>query len=73
MNTAAWAECPGGPQSQAPMNEGRGTVSPRVLIWNPESYLILNTWKPVGPGNANTQRPCSVVERELTLESEVLA
>lgn len=46
----------------------QGTASPSV----PVSCLILETWKPLGPGNAHVQRPCSVVERDLALRSEVL-
>ena len=50
------------------MNGGRGTASPGV----PVSYLILETWKPLGPGSAHAQGPCSVVERELAWRLEVL-
>lgn len=72
LGPAAQAECSRSPQSQASMNGERGTVSPSVLIYNPKSHLILETWKPVGSGSANAQRQCSVVERDLALESEIL-
>lgn len=72
LSPAARAECSRSPQSQASKSGERGTVSPSVLICNPKSYLILETWKPVGSGSANAQRQCSVVERDLASESEVL-
>lgn len=65
----SWAECSASPQSQATRNGERATVSCGVLVWNPKSYLISEIRKPVEPGNTNVDGQCSVVEREVALES----
>ena len=51
-----------GPVIQAPRDGERGQSVPGCILGT-QIFLILQTWKPMGPRNANTQRPHGVGER----------